>query len=192
MAIIASSVAAIALLALWNPADLLLPDDHTSLLLAIAAVSVAVFGGALTVLTAGRRRLWRLPGFTLNAASAVMLLVSPLFIFAVELFDEIDRREVHTSTGEVVRITRQSYGMGPDSSCITVDLIDGEGLFAHHRKSRCVHHESEIRVRLIDDTHLEVMLDWTVPCTLIIDWQSLSLTATSGADERCQRLSEPL
>jgi len=186
--------------------------------MAFAAAAIAVLGVALTILTTGRRWWWRIPGFACNTATALMVTALPVLIlpFAL-LFDDIERVQLHSDSGGIVRIVTTQYGIGPDSSCLRVDLLTGDGLFARHRESKCVHHESEIRARLIDDTHLSVMLDWSVPCTLTIDWADLTLTAgpipspdsstspdttagttpagttTAGGDpdERCRLLAEP-
>jgi len=181
----------LASVAIGNPWDLVVLDEHLLAIVLLGASACGVLGVALRMIRV-RRRWWSpaIGGFGALALVGAIgaFALAALMAVAAKFSEPIEQRTMRASDNHVVVLTWRAYGIGPDSSCLSIDLRDGDGFFATHQRSICVHHESKIEASLVDANHLVVQLDYEGTCVLTIDWKRLSLAPPMNATGKCEEL----
>lgn len=167
-----------------NPLRLVVLDAHP-----LAPVFTGLV--ALVALGAGRwrtaRRWWARRLAALIVVAGVALL--PLVWLTAGLLHygrPIEEITLDSTDGGRVVLQTMSTGLGPDSSCVRLDVRSSTDPFARHRLSACAPQEFQVRARLVSGSRLVLTLDGHVRCEFEIDWSEQRLRLLSAHD-RCQR-----
>lgn len=180
---VAGIALALSALAGLNPLRLVGLDVHPLNLIwsALSLLAIAALGAALWTVT--RRWWWR-------ALAALAVTVSVLLLLLLGLAAMFVKRPLRESTvdrsdGGRVVIQTMATGIGPDASCVRLDVRGSSGLLARHRTSACASQEFQVEAWFETATRLHVELDGQVECVFEVDWNEQRLRAVTS-QTRCR------
>ncbi|MFN8020834.1 MAG: hypothetical protein U0Q03_04825 [Acidimicrobiales bacterium] len=183
LVVVAVGGLAVSVLAARNPGRYVVLDEYPLIQVAMLSFWVIFLGGS--VWAASKRWWWRLlAGGALVAGSLyLVVLASVLIVFLNSGRPLHEASALSPSGGQIVVQTMQT-GMGPDSSCVRIDVRESDGPFASHRISKCASQEFGVDVRLDPGDRVVLILDGDVECAFDVDWSSQRLTPATS-HERC-------
>lgn len=183
LVVVAVGGLALSALAARNPGRYVVVDEYPLVRVTMLSFWAIFLGGAIWAVS---KRWWSrlFAGGIVAVGSLIYVVLAGVLIVFLNSGRPVREIALPSPSGGRVVVQTMQTGIGPDSSCVRIDIRASDGPFASHRLSRCASQEFGVDGRLDPSDRLVLVLDGDVECAFDVDWSSQRLAAVT-VQQRC-------